>query len=256
MAYSIGVITLSRNQGAYLSEAIQSVLLQNPTSYVIYDCGSRDNSRAILENVQEANVRKVFVDSDGGPSDGLNVALDLLSCDIFYYLNADDFVNVGTFEYVKDYFKNNPDCDILHGSINLVDKNGIVSRTLPAMNFSLTGYALGYSFVYQQATFIRKSILRKSPFNLENRVSWDGELIVDLALAGAKIHQTQKVLGNFRIYSESITGSGKYKSLAKIEHSRIARKILGHDVLLWQKLFGAAIRYTRAMQRKLSPKLN
>ncbi len=255
MAYSIGVITLSRNQGAFLSEAVQSVLLQNPTSYVIYDCGSMDNSRAILGEIHEVNVRKVFVDSDGGPSDGLNSALDLLNCDIFYYLNADDFVNLDAFEYVKNYFELNPDCDILHGSINIVDKNGVVSKTLPAMNFSLVGYALGYSFVYQQATFIRRSILGESPFNLENRISWDGELIVDLVLAGAEIHQTQKILGNFRIYSESITGSGKFKTLAKIEHSRITRKILGHDVRPWEKLFGAAIRYARAMHRKLFPKI-
>ena len=161
----------------------------------------------------------------------------------------------GAFEYVNNYFNQNPDCDILHGSINLIDEAGAIYRTLPAMNFSLRGYALGYSFVYQQATFIRNSVIPQTPFNIKNKVSWDGELIVDLVLSGASIHQTQILLGDFRIYPDSITGSGRLFELAKKEHSRIARKILGRDLHAWERVIAYIIRKLLAAKRRVKPQL-
>lgn len=249
----IDCFTLAYNQGRYLQIAIDSILSQrNLGRYFVYNPGSNDETASVIAR-NGTRVTAIFVDSDLGPADGLNHGLQLIESDIFYYLNADDEVLFGAFDYVCEYFRNNPSCDVLHGSVNLISENGEVFRTLPAMKFSLKGYALGYSVVYQQATFFRSSILVANYFNVENRISWDGELIVDLALAGAEIHQTQKVLGNFRIYSESITGSGKYRTLAKDEHSRIAHKILGHDLSFWEKCLGKSIRYMRATTRKFFP---
>ena len=249
-------VTLSYNQGNYLSEAMQSILSQGVlTDYVVYDPGSKDQSRDVIKNYNSQNIKPFFVDGDQGPSDGLNAGLEMSKGDIFYYLNADDRVLPGAFNFVNQYFIDNPDCDILHGSINLIDQFGKTYRTLPAMKFSLRGYALGYSFIYQQATFIRKNIIPTNAFNIKNKVSWDGELVVDLALAGASVHQTQMVLGDFRIYSTSITGSGRLSELAKSEHLRISRKILGRDLYPLEKVFAFSIRKLLALKRRIFPKL-
>ena len=187
-------LTLSFNQGDYLSEAINSILAQDEhIDYLVYDAGSNDESREIIHLYESKGLKPYLVDGDLGPADGLNRGLDLIDGDIFYYLNADDRVLPGTFKFVSDYFAAHPECDILHGSINLINQSGTIYRTLPAMKFSLRALSMGYSVVYQPATFIRKSIIPKNAFNVANRVSWDGELIVDLALAGASIHQTQTV---------------------------------------------------------------
>jgi glycosyltransferase involved in cell wall biosynthesis len=248
----IDCFTLAYNQGKYLQMAIDSICSQrNLGQYFVYNPGSSDETAIVIAQ-NSTQAMEIFVESDLGPADGLNHFLGLIDSEIFYYLNADDEVLFGAFDYVCDYFRNNPGCDILHGSINLIDEKGKILQTLPAMKFTLKGYALGYSVVYQQATFFRSTVLRKGSFNTQNRISWDGEFIVDLALAGAVIHQTQKVLGNFRIYPASITGSGKFRSLARKEHSRIARKILGHDLRLWENCAGKAIRYKRAITRRFS----
>ena len=112
-----------------------------------------------------------------------------------------------------------------------------------------------YSFVYQQATFIRKEAIAKTPFNIQNRISWDGELIVDLALAGMKIHQTQTILGEFRIHSESITGSGRLTQLAKTNHSRISMKILGRELRFVEEIAAAFIRKGLALKRRAIPRI-
>ena len=98
-------------------------------------------------------------------------------------------------------------------------------------------------------------ILPINPFNIENRVNWDGELIVDLALAGASIHQTQMVLGDFRIYPNSITGSGRLAEMAKLERDRIARKVFGRDPTKWEKIVAYIIRNYLAINRQIFPKV-
>lgn len=249
-------VTLSFNQGNFLSETIQSIINQGQEiDYLVYDPGSKDQSREIIRNFESDSVRAHFVEGDDGPADGLNKGIDLVNGDIFYYLNADDRVLPGAFQFVRRYFKDHPDCDVLHGSINLINEEGRMFRTLPAMKFSPRGYALGYSFVYQPATFIRKKKIPINAFNVDNKVSWDGELIVDLALSGASIHQTQMILGDFRIYPASITGSGRLKELAENEHKRIALKILGRDPHAWERVIAYIIRKLLAAKRRMKPQL-
>lgn len=255
MASSIGVITLSRNQGKYLLEAIDSILAEKPAKYIVYDCGSIDNSRQIIESKKSSILQTIYVDSDNGPADGLNFALQQLDQDIFYYLNADDRVLAGVFPFVIRYFSENPGCDILHGSIHVINASGSVVRVLPSMKFSLKGYAFGYSVVYQQATFIRTRVLREVKFNVDNRISWDGELIADLAIRGFNIHRTRKVLGEFRIHDESITGSSSYKYLVKQQRKKIAIKIIGHTPAFPELFFAVVIRFFRAILRRILPRI-
>jgi|LauGreDrversion4_2_1035121.scaffolds.fasta_scaffold07999_2 glycosyltransferase involved in cell wall biosynthesis len=248
--------TLSMNQGIFLKDAIDSILNQPVQSnYLVYDAGSSDGSKEFLKGYRPNEFAKIFVDGDLGPADGLNFGLRNLKGDVFYYLNADDRVLPNVFPYVLRYFEQNPSCDVLHGSIHVINKDGQRTKVLPSMHFSLKGYALGYAFVYQQATFIRSRALSGLTFNISNKISWDGELIVDLALAGADIHRTRVVLGEFRIYDESITGSGKYRTAAQLQHKVIARRILGRDPLRIEILCGYVIKISKALHRRFRPRI-
>ena len=249
----VSVATLSRNQGEYISSAIDSVLRQSFLSkYLVYDIDSTDGSRQIISKYRDQLV-PFFVDSDLGPSDGLNRCLASLESEIFYYLNADDIVLPGAFKFANEYFRNHPECDVLHGALQIINREGIVTRTLPPIDFSLKAYALGVSVVYQQSTFFRRSCLQNVRFNLENRTCWDGELIVDLAMAGYEIHKTNTILGQFRIYSESITGSGRFVQQIKKDHARIIQKILGRDLRKSEILLGRLLKITKALRRRCFP---
>ena len=246
----VSVATLSRNQGEYISFAIDSVLNQrNLSKYVVYDVDSTDGSRLIISKYID-QLDPIFVDSDFGPSDGLNRCLDTCDSEIFYYLNADDIVLPGAFSFVCEYFRNHPECDVLHGALQIINREGVITRTLTPIDFSLKAYAMGVSVIFQQSTFIRRSCLQNVRFNLENRTCWDGELIVDLALAGYEIHKTNTVLGQFRIYSESITGSGRFVQQIRKDHARIVRKILGRDLRKSEILFGKFLRMIKATNRR------
>src|SRR5262249_37417552 len=55
--------------------------------------------------------------------------------------------------------------------------------------------------------FRRAAWERVGGFNVGNLACWDTELLIDFLLTGARFKRIFKVLGEFRIYPESITGS-------------------------------------------------
>lgn len=248
---SLSIVTLSRNQGEFVDQAIQSVIRQKiAKEYLVYDVGSSDSSRRKISDFSD-DLLVTLVDEDSGPAEGLNRMFDKATGTIFYYLNSDDRVVDGALHFALSYFDNNPECDVLHGSIRIIDRFGARVSVKPSMPFSLLGYARGTSVVYQQATFFRKEIFEKTKFNPLNRTCWDGELIVDMALAGANIHQTSRVLGEFRIYAESITGSGRLLEQIRKDHSRIAHKILGRDLRKPEILIWSIIGKFKAIPRRI-----
>jgi glycosyltransferase involved in cell wall biosynthesis len=248
----VGCVTLSRNQGAYIREAILSVLGEGPdTDYLVYDVSSTDQTPDILKEFSEKQLSILSVVEDGGPADGLNRAFVLVEGEVFYYLNADDRVLPGAFRFALEYLNANPSCDILHGSINLIDKDGRILRVLPAIPFSIRGFAYGSSVVYQQATFIRRSAMPEEPFNVNNRISWDGELVLSLVHNGAKIHRTSAVLGEFRIHDESLTGTGRARERVRAEQLRIFEEVKGRSWKWYDEYVALGLRLIGRIQREL-----
>jgi glycosyltransferase involved in cell wall biosynthesis len=227
----IGIVTISYNQGRFLEDAIRSVEVQSPHSleYVVVDPGSQDNSRSIIESNKHKFFSRVL-EQDRGPADGLNKGFSRLNCaEICGYLNADDRFTPEALDYVCDFFQANPSVDILFGGIYVIDSRG--SRKLRGrypMKVTLEGCADETSTIFQQGTFFRRKCFDAvGGFNIANRTCWDGELIVDLMLAGSRVGYTRKVLGEFRIHDASLTGSvnAKHQALYECDKNRIAQKI-------------------------------
>ncbi len=232
----VSIVTISYNQAAFLEECLQSVLSQgaDDVEYIVVDPGSSDGSRNILGDFRD-RIDKLVLDPDQGPADGLNKGFSGATGDLFGYINADDRMAPGAVAHVRRFFDSNPDVDVLCGAIRIIDREGRVSlRGRTADSFDLARYAAGICTIGQQATFFRRHAYeRAGGFNPANRITWDGELLVDMALAGARFASVRKVLGDFRIYPESITGSNKHRELARREHERIADKIRLHGIPLY-----------------------
>lgn len=237
----ISVVTISYNQALYLDECIRSVLEQDypDIEYIIVDPGSTDNSRNIIQNYS-SRLHKIILEPDLGPADGLNKGFAQATGDIFYYLNSDDRVAPGSFAFVSNFLHKHPSIDVLCGAIRIIDENGKPSiRKRTSDLFSFADYAQGISTVCQQATFIRRTAFRKAGgFNVQNRISWDGELLIDLALAGCQYKTVRKVLGDFRIYSSSISGSKQYLEKVSHEHRRLNQKMENANVRLYSSIGG------------------
>ncbi|HXB68856.1 MAG TPA: glycosyltransferase family 2 protein [Candidatus Acidoferrales bacterium] len=238
---TIGIVTISFNQARFLEEAVDSVSVLTPhrLEYVIVDPGSTDGSREIVER-RRTQFSAAIMEPDQGPADGLNKGFAALKdADVCGYINADDRFAPGALDYVAGFFSSHPETDILLGSIRIIDECGRPSlRGRVVDKADLTRFANRTSYFWQQATFFRRSILERTRgFNPENRISWDSELIVDMLLAGARVAHTPRVLGDFRIYGASITGSGRLVEEATRQHRRVCAKIASAGRLNRSPLF-------------------
>jgi glycosyltransferase involved in cell wall biosynthesis len=230
---TISIVTLSYNQGRFLDDCIESVLMQKSAGvdYIVVDPGSSDNSREILER-HAPRIDRIILDPDEGPADGLNKGFACAAGEIYGYINADDRLAPGAIEFVRAFFARRPEVDVLCGAIRIIDEHGQASlRGRTSDNFDVRRYAARLCNIAQQATFFRRSAFAKvGGFNFANRVAWDGELLADMALVNARFVRIRKVLGDFRVYRGTISNSDGY--LPKLEHyyDGIERKLVEHGL--------------------------
>jgi glycosyltransferase involved in cell wall biosynthesis len=235
----ISIVTISFNQGGFLRECIESVASQKKPGdrYIVVDPGSGDGSQELIALYTGNGVDRALLEPDSGPADGLNKGFAMAGGDILGYVNADDRLAPGALEFVREFFFRYPQADVLCGAIRIIDERGAVSpRKRTADPFDLRHYAAGICTVGQQATFFRRGAFEAAGgFNAQNRICWDGELLVDLALSGARFATVRHALGDFRIYGTSITGSGKFTAKLHAEHARIGERIAARGVPLYSE---------------------
>lgn len=261
----ISVVTISFNQATYLKQCIESVLSQDHTDfeYIVVDAGSSDGSRELILSYQD-KIDHVIFEPDEGPADGLNKGFSIATGDIFYFINSDDFILPQALTLANQYFVSHPDIDVFSADALVVDKAGKTLNVFHSRRFSLPMCAYGAATLAQQSTFFRAdSFNRVGGFNPKNRIAWDGELWIDLAIAGARFGRTSQKLSAFRVYDTSITGSGRFRQAynqytqdmfmkimgrpygAKDKYFRLVAKVfeyLGHPVILKDRLLkGPAI---------------
>jgi glycosyltransferase involved in cell wall biosynthesis len=225
----ISIVTISFNQARFLRAAIDSILGQDypALDYIVVDPGSTDGSRDIIASYGD-RIATVLLDPDKGPADGLNKGFAAARGAIFGYVNADDLLLPGALPRVAAHFSAMSDVDVVLGNGLLYDDHDRVLRRVQSSRFSLAAFGLGAMTFLQQGKFFRRTAFeRAGGFNIANRTSWDAELLVDMALAGARVANVPDRLGGFRLYGDTITGSGRLAEAMRVDRARIAAKALG-----------------------------
>lgn len=224
----LSVVTISYNQVEYLEQCIQSVHTDPKINleHIIIDAGSTDGSRELIFELANkfSNMRYVF-EPDKGPADGLNKGFAMAKGRYIAYLNSDDMFAPeglrGMLESIAAL-----DCDVVFGNGWQIDRQGSPRKYLVSDRFSPNRYALAIGIVVQQATIFRKSFLDRHSirFNVENRVSWDIELLFQCFAANARMSNVHKAFAYFRVYEDTITGSGAYSTQLKKQRQHLLRQ--------------------------------
>ncbi|MEM8949312.1 MAG: glycosyltransferase family 2 protein [Pseudomonadota bacterium] len=229
----ISIVTLSFNQGQFLENAIRSVVDQQGVDldYIIVDPGSTDDSRDIIERYRD-RLSHVILERDDGPADGLNRGFAQASGEIYGFLNADDVLQPGALAKVAQAFEQSPDADVISGNGFIVDADGEAIRRMYSDRFSVWGYLYGGVVLLQQSTFFRASAFKAAGgFNINNRTCWDGELWLDMALAGKRFQRANGFWADFRVYGSSITasiaGGGDWRNAYDRDRRRMFMKARG-----------------------------
>lgn len=222
------IVTISFNQAEFLERTIQSVLSQTGVEleYIIVDPGSTDGSRDIIERYRD-RIAQVVYEKDKGPADGLNRGFARATGDVFAYLNSDDTLEPDALSRAARFLAAHPEYDVICGHGYATDAADTKIRRIWSEPFRPLFVAHGMAVQIQPSTFIRAAAFRKAGgFNIENRSNWDGELMADLHLSGARIGIIPEFLSCYRLHDESITNTDKLDALIAIWRKRVFEKLM------------------------------
>lgn len=230
-ALKFSVVTISFNQAQFLERAMLSVMRQKNADleYIVVDPGSTDGSRDIIER-HRTSLSHIIYEKDEGPADGLNKGFLKASGDVFCYLNSDDEFEPDAFARVETHLASHPHVDVVCGHAFIVDAAGRRLRRVWSDPFRKTYVAYGAAIQIQPSTFIRADAFRRvRGFNVQNRISWDSELLLDLVLSGARVEILNEFLSLYRLHPAGITGAGLYKDVAAIQFRLRFERLMGRS---------------------------
>lgn len=242
------IVTISYNQARHLGAAIDSVGGQSGSlEYIVVDAGSTDDTGIVLRKYSH-QIDTTIVEPDRGPADGLNKGFSRATGDIYGYVNADDILLPGAVQSVVRWFTSYPDIDVIYGNGLVLDDIGRPVRRYTSSRFDPITMLVDGLSVMQQATFFRARAFEScGGFNVDNRSCWDTELLLAMHRAGSRFMKVPDGLGGFRIYSGSITGSGRMEEDIRRQLDRIAREMYGLSTPfpLSRRLAHRVLRYVR-----------
>lgn len=201
----ISIITPSFNQAAFLEETVLSVLNQNYPSleYMVIDGGSTDGSVEIIKRY-ESHLAYWESKPDRGQVHALNKGLEMMTGDIFAFINSDDVYLPGAFSAVVNYFQSNPDCEWLCGD-TLFFGEGHRTKLFQAVTPKSAAHALAWqAHCPQPGMFWRRELLA-SGFDERWRYCFDHDLYVRLLLQGYKCEHLPLPVGGYRLHKDSKT---------------------------------------------------
>jgi glycosyltransferase involved in cell wall biosynthesis len=199
----ISVVVPSFNTGAYLEQALDSALTQQPppAEVIVQDGGSTDQSLDILRGFGDAIDWRS--EPDSGQSDALNRAIARASGDVVIWLNADDVLVPGAFAAAIEAFRRDPDAQFAFGDFDMIRADGSVVRRYRSSPYRADRVFSHGCYIFSGAIFYRRELLdRIGPFDNGLHACMDFDYLI--RLGEARPVQLGVTVTRFRM-----SGSGK-----------------------------------------------
>jgi glycosyltransferase involved in cell wall biosynthesis len=224
----ISIITPSFNQATFISEALESVRLQNYENWehLVIDGVSTDGTIDLLGSETTTNRQRKMSwvsERDSGQSEALNKGFRQATGEIVGWLNSDDRYRPNCFAYVVEAFRDNPDADIIYGDYLLVDEVGRALQIRREIEFN--AFILLYHhvlYIPTTATFFRRKIFAEGNW-LDERLQYamDLEFFIRLSARGYRFKHVPHLLADFRMQPGSKTCRAPDRQ--RMEHRQVVR---------------------------------
>ena len=177
----VTVITAVLNSAPYISDCIESVLMQRhpDIEYIVIDGNSTDGTVAIIKKYS-AHIHCFISVRDGGFYAALNTGLNLATGEIIGILNADDILaDTDVISTVVENFRKNS-CDAVYGNLNYTNRDNLdqVIRIWRSKSFRRNSVKYGWMPPHP-TVYIKKEIFNKlGNYSMNYGHSSDYELIL------------------------------------------------------------------------------
>lgn len=217
----ISVVTVSYNQGQFLTDCLESVLGQDYPNleYIVIDAVSTDGSIEILRRY-ESRLSRLVIEKDRGQSDGLNKGLGFASGDLLTWVNSDDMLAPGALHRVALSFMQY-NCDVVSGGCERISERssdvfGLHHSALPYLRKVPLGFPENLvwhqswekgDYFFQPEVVFTAEIWRRSGGFLKEHLYWamDWDLWIRMAMAGATIVHVPDTVGRSRTHPDQKT---------------------------------------------------
>jgi glycosyltransferase involved in cell wall biosynthesis len=207
----ITVVTPSFNQAEFIERTIQSVLSQDYTAleYIVVDGGSTDGSDAIIREYA-GRLKWWCSEADGGQAEAIGKGFARSTGEVLCWLNSDDLLLPGALRVIGEYFRENPDAEVVNGAAYCIDTHDRPIRRVRQCTYTRGVRASGRRFrfygqdgVYQPATFWRRTAyLAAGGVRTSLTFAIDRDLFTRLA-ERQSFHVVPHYLACFRIHDAS-----------------------------------------------------
>lgn len=114
----ISIITVCLNAEKTIEETILSVVNQSYPNieYIVIDGDSNDQTKNIIEKYKD-KIHHYISKKDEGLYFAFNKGIDLVTGEMFGFVNADDILIPNAIDTLVKYYNSNPDIDFIFGSV-------------------------------------------------------------------------------------------------------------------------------------------
>ena len=217
----ISIITPSFNQGPYIEDTIELIVLQNYPNleYMIFDGGSEDNSVEIIKKYEK------WIDywestPDNGQAHAINKGFSKCTGDLIGWINSDDMLLPNSLEKLAKAYLENPE-KILLGDVfhhyEVLNKTKLIYQK--NVNFENVVLIPNSKAMWQQpGTFVPARLFQPNKVYLDEslRYVFDQDWMCKL-LSNAGVFYLHDAISIFRVHSTSKTVSEKSNWLPELE---------------------------------------
>jgi glycosyltransferase involved in cell wall biosynthesis len=199
----VSIVTPSLNQGAYLEQAIRSVLDQDypRIEHIVVDGGSTDETLEILG--RHPHLQWVS-EPDGGQAAALNKGFRRARGEVFAWINADDYYLPGAVSAaVRTLVETG--CALVHGGWRQVDEAGATIRDVAPVPFDYRRELEAANSVAQPGTFFTRAAFEAvGGVDESYRYALDYELWLKLG-GRFEVRHVDRLLAAYRYHPTSKT---------------------------------------------------
>lgn len=213
------VVTPSLNQGAFISETIESVLAQDYPNidYFVADGGSADGTIDILRTYRD----RVRWESapDGGQAAAIDKAFRETDAEYVTWLNSDDRYLPNAISMMVRALEAYPGAPFVYGHANNIDQRGrLLGPARQVEAYDRARLRNDVDFIVQPASLIRRAAyIAAGGIDTELNWSFDYDLWLKLTRHPEPPRLINQVLAVVTIHASAKTSSGGLDRLVEIE---------------------------------------